>query len=181
MSRHSQSLLLVWRVAEVEARQANSKEIEPVHFLIALCKVVDLDLPALFPKSTHERDAVLEECLHEVGRLRRLFEVAAIDAPIFRRHLRSRCKKESRAAIGEEFLHRSDAARAVFADAEAFADFATVQVFPIHVAYALLIAAGPEIGQTLDQCGIDQNRLKHVTKDEMLRGSRRVGSAVHLS
>lgn len=181
MSQHSQSLLLVWRVAEVEARHANSKEIEPAHFFIAICKVVDLDLPALFPEATTQRDAVLEECLHEVGRLRRVFEFAHIEAANLRRRLRSECKHKNDTTLGDEFLHRSNASRAVFADAEAFADFATVPVFPIHLAYALLVATGPKIEGTLRHCGIDEIRLKHATKDEMLRGSRKIGSTPHLS
>jgi hypothetical protein len=181
VSQHSQSLLLVWRVAEIEARQAKSKEIAPTHFFIAICKVVDLDLPALFPEARPERDAILEECLHEVGRLRRVFELAHIDAASLRRRLRSQCKQENHAVQGEEFLHRSNAARAVFADAEAFADFASVPVFPIHLAYSLLIALMPDTQETLRQRGIDEAGLRQVVKDEMLRGGRKIGSKVHLS
>jgi len=181
MNRHSPSLLLVWKVAEFEARQANSKEVEPVHFLIALSKVVDVDLPAFFPKSTPDRDAILEECLHEVGRLRRVFEVSQINAAIFRRRLRSNCKRQNSVPLGQAFLHRSDAARAVFADAEAFAEFATSAVFPIHLSYSVLIAAGVDIEETLRKCQIDETQLKQVTKDEMLRGSRRAGSAINLN
>src|SRR5438128_8871743 len=132
MSQHSQSLLLIWRVAEFEARHANSQDIEPVHFLIGLCKSVDLDLAALLPKSTNDRDAVLEECLHEVRRLRRVFEVLQIDPAKLRRRLRSISKRNDSAQLPDTFLHRSNAARAVFADADAFADFATSPVFPIH-------------------------------------------------
>ena len=181
MSQHSQSLLLVWRVADFEARQANSKEIEPVHFLIALCKIVDLDLPALFSKSTSGRDAILEECLHEAGRLRRVFEMTGIDPARFRRRLRSKCKPQDRVTVGEQFLHRTHAARAVFADTEAFADFASSAAFPIHLLYSLLIAPGLNTEEILRQCAIDELRLKQVTKDEMLRGNRRAGSAVNLN
>ena len=42
---HSNSLILVWRVAEFEARHSKASTIEPTHLMLGLCKVVDLDLP----------------------------------------------------------------------------------------------------------------------------------------
>src|SRR5438477_6222983 len=42
-SRHSNSLILVWRVAEFETRHLNAPKIEPTRLLLGLCKVVDLD------------------------------------------------------------------------------------------------------------------------------------------
>jgi hypothetical protein len=43
-SRHSSSLILIWRIAEFEARHLNASTIEPTHLLLGLCKVVDLDM-----------------------------------------------------------------------------------------------------------------------------------------
>jgi len=48
--KHSPSLILVWRVAEFEARHAKASTIEPNHLLLGLCKVVDLDLPEFVTK-----------------------------------------------------------------------------------------------------------------------------------
>ena len=42
---HSNSLILVWRVAEYEARNLKASMIEPSHLLLGLCKIVDVDLP----------------------------------------------------------------------------------------------------------------------------------------
>ena len=78
--KHSASLILVWRVAEFEARHAKASTIEPTHLLLGLCKVVDLDLPEFVAKDAPDRDEVLEELLREVRRLRTVFRAAGLDA-----------------------------------------------------------------------------------------------------
>jgi len=85
--KHSPSLILVWRVAEFEARHAKASTIEPNHLLLGLCKVVDLDLPSLLPRYPRP-DEVLEELLREVRRLRTVYRAAGLDAKTFRRKLR---------------------------------------------------------------------------------------------
>src|SRR5438132_12031177 len=96
--RHSASLILVWRVAEFEARNLNASTIEPTHLLLGLCKVVDLDLPELVAKDSPDRDEVLEELLREVRKLRTIFRDAGVDAKAFRRRLR-RASRESRCSV----------------------------------------------------------------------------------
>ena len=56
---YSNSLILVWRIAEIEARHLKSSAIEPAHVLLGLCKVVDLDLSELVSKDIPQRDTVL--------------------------------------------------------------------------------------------------------------------------
>jgi len=80
------SLILVWRVAEFEARHAKASTIEPNHLLLGLCKVVDLDLPEFVTKDAPDRDEVLEELLREVRRLRTVFRAAGLDTKTFRRN-----------------------------------------------------------------------------------------------
>jgi ATP-dependent Clp protease ATP-binding subunit ClpA len=179
MNRHSQSLLLVWKIAEIEARQLNATTIETSHLLIALAKAVDVDLAGLLSADTRQRDNILEECLREIRRLRQVFEKAHTDVKKLRRQLRTKCKKAAPVRVPEEFLHRSDAARAVFADAEAFADFSTVDAYPIHLAYSVLIAPSNEIDEVMRDLAIDQSRIRQVAKDEMLRGGRKIGSAIN--
>ena len=181
MNGHSQSLLLVWKIAEIEARHLNADKIEPLHLVIAICKAVDLDLPAVLSKLTPDRDDTLEESLREVRRLREVFRVSNMDAKKVRRQLRSKCKRSVRSVAEAGFLHRSDAARAVFADAEAFADFSTVAVYPIHLAYSLLVAPPPELDETLKEFGIDQARLRQLTRAEMLNGGKPDGNAFQLN
>src|SRR5881396_287718 len=82
-SRHSNSLILIWRLAEFEARHLDTSTIEPTHLLLGLCKVVDLDLPELVAKDSPNRDEVLEELLRDVRKLRTVFRAAGLDAKAF--------------------------------------------------------------------------------------------------
>jgi hypothetical protein len=138
--KHSPSLILVWRVAEFEARHAKASTIEPTHLLLGLCKVVDLDLPEFVAKDAPDRDEVLEELLREVRKLRTVFRAAGLDAKTFRRKLR-RASPERRFALDDsERLRRSSAAKQIFADAEHFAQLGSSAVYPVHLLYATLLA-----------------------------------------
>ena len=91
-SQHSNSLILVWRVAEFEARHCRKRPtIEPTHLLLGLCKVVDLDLPEFVSKDAPDRNEVLEELLREVRKLRTVFRAAGLDAKTFRRNCAGLC------------------------------------------------------------------------------------------
>ena len=172
---HSSSLVLVWRVAEFEARHAKASTIEPSHLLLGLCKIVDLDLPELVSKNAPDRDAVLEESLREVRRLRTVFRAAGLDARVFRRKLR-RASPERRFALDDsERLRRSSAAKQVFADAEHFAQLGSSAVYPVHLLYATLLADDEHRDATLAELNIEKKRLITVSKREVL--GRQIGSA----
>ena len=167
-SRHSNSLILIWRVAEFEARHLNASTIEPTHLLLGLCKVVDLDLPELVSKDSPDRDEVLEELLREVRKLRTVFRAAGLDAKTFRRRLR-RPSPERRFSLTEsERLRRSPAAKQVFADAEHFAQLGSGTVFPVHLLYATMLAEDKHRDATLGKLKIEKKRLMSVAKREVL-------------
>jgi len=167
-SRHSTSLLLVWRVAEAEARHLKASSIEPMHLLLGLCKVVDVDLPELISKDVPERDGVLEECLREVRKLRTVFRVAGVNAKRLRRRLR-RASTDRRFELAEsEHLHRSPAAKQVFADAEHYAEVSNGPVYPVHLLYVTLLADDEDRDATLAELDIDKKRLLSVAKRDVL-------------
>ena len=166
--RHSASLILVWRVADVEARHLKASMIEPIHLLLGLCKVVDLDLPELVSKDAPDRDEVLEELLREVRRVRTIFRVAGVDAKALRRRLRH-ASPERRFSLAESGrVHRSAAAKEVFADTEHFAQLANCAVYPIHLLYATLLAEDEDRDVTLVKLKIDKKRLLNVAKRDAL-------------
>lgn len=167
-SSHSNSLILIWRVAEFEARHVNASTIEPAHLLLGLCKVVDLDLPELVAKDSPERDEVLEELLREVRKLRTVFRAAGLDAKAFRRRLR-RASPERRFSLAEsERLRRSSAAKQVFADAEHFAQLGSGTVYPVHLLYATLLAEDKHRDATLTELQIDKAQFLTVAKRQIL-------------
>ena len=166
--KHSPSLILVWRVAEFEARHSKASTIEPIHLLLGLCKVVDLDLPQFVSKDSPDRDEVLEELLREVRKLRTVFRTAGLDAKTFRRRLR-RVSPERRFALDDsERLHRSSAAKHVFADAEHFAQLGSSTVYPVHLLYATLLAEDKHRDVILTELNVDKKRLMSVAKREVL-------------
>jgi len=167
-SRHSTSLLLVWRVAEFEARHLNASSIEPRHLLLGLCKIVDVDLPDIVSKDATDRDEVLEELLREVRKLRTIFRVAGVNAKTLRRRLRS-ASPERRFSLDEsKRLHRSSTAKQIFADAEHFAQVSNGAVYPVHLLYATLLAEDENRDVTLTELKIDKRRLLNVAKRDVL-------------
>jgi ATP-dependent Clp protease ATP-binding subunit ClpA len=167
-SRHSSSLVFIWRVAEFEARHENASTIEPTHLLLGLCKVVDLDLPELVSKDSPDRDELLEELLREVRKLRTVFSAAGLNAKNFRRRLR-RASPERRFSLEEsERLRRSPAAKQVFADAEHFAQLGSGTVYPVHLLYATLLSEDNHRDATLTELNIEKKRLLSVSKREVV-------------
>ena len=165
---HSSSLIVVWRVAEFEARNLKAFTIEPIHLLLGLCKIVDVDLPNLIRKSTADRDEILEELLREVRRLRNIFRTAGLDACAFRRRLRAK-DGGNRFSLSEEGrLRRSREAKEVFTDAEHFAAIANSPVFPAHLLYAVLQTEDENRDTVMKELAIDKKRLRQVAKREAL-------------
>lgn len=162
--RHSESLILIWRLAELEARNLNAANIEPVHLMLGLCKSVDLDLPSLVQKDSLD---VLEELLREVRRLRTVFRAAGLDACAFRRALRGKCGCKLVAPPASERLRRSKEAKRIFADAEHFAELAGSVVFPVHLLYAVVSVADEVRDDLLDAMGVELVRLRAVAKREV--------------
>lgn len=167
-SRHSDSLILIWRVAEFEARQLKASTIEPTHLLLGLCKAVDLDLPTIVSKDSPDRDEVLEELLREVRRLRTVFRAAGLDTRTFRRRLR-RVSGGNRFSPSEtERLRRTAAAKRVFADAEHFAAIADILVYPVHLLYAVLLTEDKKRDELMKELDVDPKRLQQLAKREVM-------------
>jgi hypothetical protein len=169
-ARHSDSLVLTWQVAELEARRLHAPFIEPNHLLIGLCKIVDVDLTSLVTKDMPDRDAILEELLREVRRVRTVFRTAGVDACTLRRRLRRTCEGSHDALVPKGRLHRTQASKDVFADAEHFAEIAGSAVFPIQLLYALLLSKDGERDEVLADEGIAVKRFQDAAKRETLLG-----------
>ena len=166
--RHSESLVLIWRVSEFEARQLKASVIEPTHLLLGLCKAVDLELPALVSKDKPDRDEILEELLREVRRLKEVFRAADLDASTFRRQLRHLSGGNRFAPSEAERLRRSQTAKRVFHDAEHLAAMTDRMVLPVHLLYAVLLIEDEKRDGLLVELGVDLKRLIRVAKRAVL-------------
>jgi ATP-dependent Clp protease ATP-binding subunit ClpC len=157
----------------VEARGLKVGEIEPAHLLLGLCKIVDLDLTALVPKAAANRDEIVEELLREARRLRELFRAAELDPRIFRRRLRQTIHAGRFATGDSERLHRSNAAKEVFRNAERCAGLAGDAVLPVHLLYAVLIAKEEKRDGLLDELDVSKTRLQRLARDSFLSAGTR--------
>ena len=170
-ARHSESLILVWRIAAVEAINLNSPLIEPAHLLLGLCKVVDLDLPKIANKISPASDDLLEELFKETRRLRRVFGAANLAAKQYRRSLRSKLHINLAVRAPEtKRYHRSESAKAVFRNAERWAELTESPVFPIHLLYAIMQEADDSRRQVFVELRLDEKLLERESKQEALFG-----------
>lgn len=166
-AKHSESLIVVWRIAEFEAKQLRASAIEPVHLLIGLCKIVDVDLPELISKNTLDRDEILEESLRETRRLRTVFRVAGVNAKILRRNLRRIFVREQSDVRNPKPLRRSSASKEIFGDAEHFAEGTNQVVYPVHLLYAILFSDDKDRDAVFADLDINKKRLLNVAKREV--------------
>jgi hypothetical protein len=86
---HSKSLLLVWSVAEAEARRLGAEELDSAHFLIGLGKAVDVDWIEAVRKDAPDRADTVEEMLREMRVLREDLDALGLRPKALRRKLRS--------------------------------------------------------------------------------------------
>ena len=166
-AKMSESLILIWRIAELHARKLHADMIEPHHLLLALAKCVDLDLTTLVPKDTPNHDELLEQLLREVRRIRTVFRVADFDARTFRRRLR-KVAPEARFAMGAtETLHRSAVTKKLFLDAEHIAELSGQVVYPMHLLLASLLTQDQCSDDVMREQGIDKKHLQEIAKREI--------------
>ena len=166
--KHSASLILVWRLAEFEARHAKASTIEPIHLLLGLCKVVDLDLPEFVAKDAPDRDEVLEELLREVRRLRTVFRAAGLEAKTFRRKLRRTLPEPRFSLEDSKRLRRSSTAKKIFSDAEHYSQLGSGVVYPAHLLYAALLVQDEHRDAILAELFIEKKRLLTASRREIL-------------
>jgi len=111
---------------------------------------------------------VLEECLREVRRLRNLFSAAGLNAAHFRRSLRRIPTKRDALASPAGALHRSQAAREVFAEAEHYAKLREGVVYPVHLLLAVLCTEDARRDRVLKEMGVNRERLHEAVAQESL-------------
>lgn len=116
-ARYSAGVQLAWQLAAAEAKAGYAGAIEPVHLLLAVCKLGDgalLDQTAATLRQVPGLEPEIED-------LRRRFSRAGLDATRFRRRLRAVVAQPRNGSHGDGVMHRTQAARRVFARARELA------------------------------------------------------------
>ena len=169
-AEYSESLNLIWRIAELHARKQNSEKVEPYHLFLALTKCVDLDLTTLVPKDVATHDEVLEELLREIRRIRLVFESVNFDAKKFRRNLRHTIPK-NRTAWCDSFLHRSASSKLIFKNAEKVASITKGATYPIHLLWSILQESCSYSDSVMIEISFKKEKLLKILNNQILTRS----------
>jgi hypothetical protein len=159
MTRHSDSLILVWKIAEAEARNLGSVEIEPVHLFLGLLKIVDISAGFVAEYFQKGRQESIEASTYDIFVLRATFADAGLESTPLRQELRLRLRNSSEKSSGR--LRRSNEARMVFREAESAA---LLIVRPINLLSALLTARIPALEAFLSEVGLNYPDLVTVVQ-----------------
>jgi hypothetical protein len=130
MIRHSDSLLLVWKVSDFEARNLSASLIEPQHLFLGLLKSVDINLRVISELLEIDTQK-LAEVARDLADVRTTFEKCQIDTTRVRRKLRQIETEHSHKEISKKKLRRSSESREIFRIAEALVGDGRVK--PIHL------------------------------------------------
>ena len=113
---------LAWVIAEVEAKALGSEVIEPMHFLLAALKIVDVDFPAQLDKldiSTEMWKSMCKDAKKVQGDL----DVLPEKIMTVRWRIRHRFARTAQPPIPDgQVIHRSRKTRAAFYDAASQTD-----------------------------------------------------------
>ena len=113
---------LAWAIAEIEARALGSEVIEPMHFLLAALKIVDVDFPAQLDKLDISSEMWKGMC-KDAKKVRGYLDVLPEKITTVRRRIRHRLARMARPPIpDDQVIHRSRKTRAAFYDAASQTD-----------------------------------------------------------
>ena len=108
---------LAWSIAEIEARDLGSETIEPMHFLLAALKIVDVDFPSQLDKLDISSEGLKNMC-RDAKKVRGYLDVLPEKITTVRRRIRHRLARNSKPPIpDDQVIHRSRKTRAAFFDA----------------------------------------------------------------
>lgn len=176
--RHADSLLIVWRVAELEARNLGSGRLGPAHFFLGLLKIVDIDIDSLLERLAGIDPTRGSDVRADLRRLQDVFEDAGIRTTQLRRRLRLQIRDGTGAGTsGEGRLRRDSASRAAFVLAADISTTGDNMVRPIHLLLALLQQGPDGIEVLLEGSGVPVGELRrivatHLSQEGIQRSSR---------
>lgn len=156
MIRHAKSLLLVWRLAELEALNLKQETIKPAHFFLGILKAVEIDLNKVLKD---QREDISEEIKRDITDLRTCVGEFVLDLTYARRFLRGVLPNGSNDSTKDR-LRRALSARIVFGEAETLAQKTRSPVLPIHLLMALLESDDAHIKTVVEKVQAEINDFK---------------------
>lgn len=117
-----QLLYLAWSIAEVEAKALGSDIIEPMHYLLAALKIIDVDFPSQLEKADISSEVWKNMC-QDAQKVQQYLDVLPEKITMVRRRIRHRLARTAKPPIPDkQVIHRSRKTRAAFFDAANQAD-----------------------------------------------------------
>ena len=108
---------LAWAIAGIEARALGSETIEPMHFLLAALKIIDVDFPSQLEKLDISSDDWKNMC-QDAKKIQQYLDVIPEKITTVRRRIRHRLARNAKPPIPDnQVIHRSRKTRAAFFDA----------------------------------------------------------------
>jgi ATP-dependent Clp protease ATP-binding subunit ClpC len=137
--RHSNALLIAWRLAELEAGNLKTSVLEPEHFLLGLLKLPELEVSEILSQRTALNDEEIQSEAKWTARLNRCFRDAGLDTTRMRRRLRGHLVLGEEENTPKQRFRRSSLMRATFSRADSVAsEHGSRALEPIHLLAALL-------------------------------------------
>lgn len=125
-------LQVCWLIANAEAKNLGAAEILPIHFLLAVMKVIDPEFPNQIDKLNVTSEEWATMC-KEAQSVRRYVDVMPERVTEKRRGLRRRlaAKRENPPIAEDGMLHRSEALKRAFSDACMFTEGGTLTLLKL--------------------------------------------------
>lgn len=144
--KFSHGLLFIWDLAAREAAITNFSEIQPVHFLLAILKIVEISPDNFQIDSRDIESGILEDLKAEIKDIQKAFDSIRPNSTFFRRRLRQTIQRPNEIYNHPDAIHRSMESRNLFRVAEHLArsDYKLSQTVGIyHLLEALAEIANP--------------------------------------
>lgn len=167
-TRHSDALLVIWRLAGLEAAHLRATELEPVHFFLGLLKIGDLELGTILEENTTLTHVQIRQELRSVRLLVSTFSQAGLDTTQTRRKLRRSLPSGTGSDGTSTHLRRSIHARQVFTKAETLGiNHGSGVTAPLHLLASILETACPSVTEALEQSGVSPDVLSQLVNEAL--------------
>jgi ATP-dependent Clp protease ATP-binding subunit ClpC len=162
--KHSNSLLIAWRLAAFEATHQRALDLTPIHFFMGLLKLSEIDIREVLLNWANLGDDELELEVAYTDELVRCFKLAGLDTKRTRRSLRKNLVLGDNEILKDHKFRRSQPTRSLFTDADCLAiSHSSNTLEPIHLLSAILATKPTEISDVLKAQGCSNDELfKHV-------------------
>jgi ATP-dependent Clp protease ATP-binding subunit ClpC len=159
--RHSNALLIAWRLAELEAGHLKTSVLEPEHFLLGLLKLPELEVSEILSQRTALNDQEIQSEAEWTERLSHCFRDAGLDTTRTRRRLRGHLVPGEEENTSQRQFRRSSLMRGTFSRADSLAsEHGSTVLEPIHLLAALLECDRSEIRAVMELQGCPTETLQ---------------------